>query len=181
MDVKERQEAATEAQRGRDGFAARVSILVAVLAVVTAGTSSLENTETAGAITQASRAVLSQDQATDQWGLYQAKSLKKNLYDIAAASGGTRTSEFARKSTSEASGEAQAQAQAKVFETARDHALEASEKHERRHHRLALAATLLEIGIAISTIAIITRQHWPWAMAAGLGVMGLGTALSAYF
>jgi len=180
MDVREREKAAEEAERGRDAFASRVSILVAVLAVVTAATSSLENTETAGAITEASRAVLAQDQATDQWGLYQAKSLKKNLFDIAAASPSPRAKGYAQKAASEASGETTAQTQAKSFEARRDADLEASDRHERRHHRLALAATLLEIGIAISTIAIITRQHWPWALAAALGVTGLATAVSAY-
>ena len=38
----------------------------------------------------------------------------------------------------------------------------------------------LEIGIAISTIAIITRKHWPWAMSAILGATGVVVAISAF-
>ena len=55
-----------------------------------------------------------------------------------------------------------------------------SDTHERRHHRLAIAATLLEIGIAISTIAIITRSRWPWIGAAGLGAVGAAVVALAY-
>jgi len=67
-----------------------------------------------------------------------------------------------------------------VLETQRDEALALSDKHEKRHHRLAIAATLLEIGIAISTIAIITKQRWPWIGAAGLGLIGTVLAGLAY-
>jgi hypothetical protein len=182
VEINEHREHAEHAAHTKDPFAGRVSILVAVLAVVTAATGSLENTETAGAITEASHAVLDQDRATDQWNLYQAKSLKKNMFDIAASAGagGQRAGDYAKKSAHEAADEGGAQAKAKDLEHARDEALEASERHEKHHHRLAIAATLLEIGIAISTIAIITRRHWPWAMAAILGVGGVAIAVSAY-
>ena len=180
MEIGEQHERAAEAHKEKDAFASRVSILVAVLAVVTAATSSLENTETAGAITDSSRAVLAQDKATDQWNFYESKSLKKNLFDVASSAGGAKAADYAQKSAHEAEGQDAAQEQAKDFEKKRDEALESSEKHEHRHHRLAIAATLLEIGIAISTIAIITRKHWPWAMSALLGLAGLGIMVSAF-
>jgi hypothetical protein len=180
LDISEQRERADEARREKDDFAARVSILVALLAVVTAATSSLENTETAGAITAASAAVLAQDRATDQWGLYEAKSLKKTLFDIASAAGGSRASDYLSHSGKEGADEAAAQKQAKAFEAERDASLASSERHERRHHRLAIAATLLEIGIAISTIAIITRRHWPWMLSAVLGALGVAAAVTAF-
>lgn len=180
MEFNERREQAEEARHEKDAFAGRVSILVAILAVVTAATSSLENTETAGAITDSSRAVLAQDKATDQWNFFEAKSLKKNVFDVAASQGGPKADVYAAKSAHEAEDQNVAQDKAKDFEKKRDEALESSETHEHRHHRLAIAATLLEIGIAISTIAIITRRHWPWAMAAILGVGGVAIAVSAY-
>ena len=39
---------------------------------------------------------------------------------------------------------------------------------------------MLEVGIAIATIAIITRKRWPWIGSAALGVLGAAVALSAY-
>jgi hypothetical protein len=181
LEIGEQRERAEEARRERDAFGSRVSILVALLAVITAGTSSLEATETAGSITGSSQAVLAQDRAADQWALYQAKSVKKNMFDIAAAATPALAADYARRSAKESAGEAEALKSAQAFEVARDAALEGSEAHERRHHRLAIAATLLEIGIAISTIAIITRKHWPWVLSAALGASGLVIALSAFF
>jgi Domain of unknown function (DUF4337) len=180
LEVHEQHERASEAHHGKDAFASRVSILVAVLAVATAATSSLENTETARAITDSSRAVLAQDKATDQWNFFESKSLKKNILDIAAAAGGSKAADYAKRSVHEGADEGAALEQAKEFEHKRDEAIESSEKHEHRHHRLAIAATLLEIGIAISTIAIITRKHWPWAMSAILGTTGVLVAASAF-
>jgi hypothetical protein len=180
LEVHEQHERAAEARHEKDAFVSRVSILVAVLAVVTAATSSLENTETAGAITDSSRAVLAQDKATDQWNFYESKSLKKNMLDIAASAGGPKAADYAKKSAHEAADEGAAQDQAKAFEHKRDEAIESSERHEHRHHRLAIAATLLEMGIAISTIAIITRKHWPWALSAILGATGVVVAVSAF-
>jgi hypothetical protein len=179
IDDGERRERAARAQESKDAFASRVSILVAFLAVITAATSSLENTETAGAITGGSRAVLAQDRASDQWNLYEARSLKKNMFDIAAA-GNAKAADYRARADHEQQGSLEAKQAAEAFEKARDAALEDSELHERRHHRLAIAATLLEVGIAISTIAIITRKHWPWILSAVLGVGGFAVALSAF-
>ena len=124
--------------------------------------------------------MLAQEQATDQWNFYEAKSLKKNLYAIAADQGGARAAEYREKAQTEGDGQDEAQADAKGLEDARDHALARSEAHEARHHRLSIAATLLEMGIAISTIAIITRRRWPWIGSGLLGGAGVIVAALAY-
>ena len=71
-----------------DPFLMRVSVTIAILAVVAATVGSLETLETAAAMNAKNTAVLLQNQATDIWNFYQAKSIKKNLYAIAAASAG---------------------------------------------------------------------------------------------
>jgi hypothetical protein len=48
-----------------------------------------------------------------------------------------------------------------------------SATHEERHHWLTGSATLIEIGIALSTVAIITRKPTFWFGAMGLGVVGI--------
>ena len=48
-----------------------------------------------------------------------------------------------------------------------------SARHEARHHWLTGAATLLEIAIAICTVAIITRRRMFWMGSIGLGAVGL--------
>ena len=87
---------------------------------------------------------------------------------------------LAAKAKDEGAGEDTAQAEAKRLEAERDAKMKESAVHERRHHRLTIGATMLEVGIAIATIAIITRKRWPWAGSAALGVLGAVVALSAY-
>ena len=55
-----------------------------------------------------------------------------------------------------------------------------SRAHERRHHWLTAAATLLEIGIAICTVAIITRRKAFWLGSLGLGAAGVVLAAIAF-
>jgi len=80
----EHAEHAEHAAHSGDKFLARVSMTIAILAVAAATVGSLETIETAGAISEKNRAVLLQNKATDNWNFYQAKSVKKNMYDIAA-------------------------------------------------------------------------------------------------
>jgi hypothetical protein len=180
LDAHEHAEHAEHAAHSGDPFVAMVSITIAILAVVAATAGSLETFESASAIIEANRAVLVQDKATDQWNLYQAKSLKKNMYVIAADAGGPKAATYRAKADDEGGGQTQAGAEAKDLEHQREEALALSDKHERRHHRLAIAATLLEIGIAISTIAIITKKRWPWLGAVTLGVLGIAAVAFAY-
>lgn len=180
LEAHEHAEHAEHAAHENNPFISQVSITIALLAVVAAITGSLETVESGGAIIAANEAVLAQDQATDQWSFFQAKSLKKNLYTLAADSAGPKADGYLAKAKHEGADQDKAQDEAKKLEaeSRRDQAL--SQLHENRHHRLTVGATLLEIGIAISTIAIITRKRWPWVISAILGMAGAVVAASAY-
>lgn len=180
LAAHEHLEHAEHAAHANDPFIALVSITIAVLAVLAAIVSSLETFESAGAIIAANRAVLLQDQATDQWSLYEAKSVKKNIYAVAADAGGVHTQDYLKKAKSEGADQDVAQAAAKKLEAGREAQIKLSEVHEARHHRLTIGATLLEMAIALSTIAIVTRKRWPWMISAGLGGIGAVIAALAY-
>jgi hypothetical protein len=180
LEAHEHAEHAEHAAHEHDPFISRVSITVAVLAVMAASVGSLETIEAGGAITSASEAVLSQDKATDLWDEYQADSLKKHLYGLAADAGGAKASKYADTSKEEGGKQAEIKKQALENEAERDRLLAASRAHEHRHHWLTAAATLLEIGIAVSTVAIITRRRAFWLGALGLGVGGLVLAAVAF-
>ena len=70
---------------------------IAILAVVAATVGSLESIETADTISAKNESVLSQNKATDQWNFFQAKSIKKSLYDIAAAGNPAKADDYARE------------------------------------------------------------------------------------
>jgi hypothetical protein len=180
FEAHEHAEHAEHAAHSQDPFIGRVSITIAILAVMAAGVSSLETLEASGAITSASEAVLSQDKATDVWGEYQADSLKKHLYGLAADAGGAKAAQYQGTSKEQVAKQAELKKQAQDDEAERDKLLATSRIHEHRHHWLTAAATLVEIGIAICTVAIITRRRAFWLSSIGLGLAGLALFGAAY-
>ena len=180
LQAHEHAEHAEHAAHDHDPFISRVSITIAVLAVLAASVGSLETIEEGGAITASSEAVLSQDKATDVWGEYQSDSLKKHRYGIAADPGGPNATKYQGTAKDQVAKQAELKKQAQDDETERDKLLAASRRHERRHHWLTAAATLLEIGIAICTVAIITHRRTFWLGSIGLGLLGLALFGAAY-
>ena len=180
LESKEGAERAAEAIEAKDPFLSQVTLTIAVLAVVAAVGASLETTEGDKTIVAKNEAVLEQNQATDQWNFYEAKSLKKNLYALAADQGGPKAAEYAKTSASNGGEQAAISAKAKAFETARDRLGAEAEVHERRHGRLTIGSTLMHMAIAIATLAIILHRRWPWITALVLAAAGLGVSVWAY-
>jgi hypothetical protein len=162
-------------------FLLKVSVTIAILAVIAASVGSLEEVETAAALTEQNSAALLQNKTSDQWAFFQAKSIKKNAYDIAARQGGAITKEFAAEAQRyEKEGE-EIQKKAVELEGEVEHHLHEAERREHRHHILTVAVTLLHVSIAVATIAIITKgRRWPWLMGIALGATGLLLAGYAY-
>lgn len=180
LDAHEHTEHAEHAAHERDPFVSKVSITIAVLAVMAATAGSLETVEASRAIAQSSEAVLAQDKATDSWNEYQADSLKRHMYEIASASSGPKTEEYLRDIKQEHVAQDKARDKAQEAERERDASLHSSAQHEDRHHWLTGAATLVEIGIALSTVAIITARRPFWLAAMGLGATGTALFAIAY-
>lgn len=180
LEAHEHAEHAEHAARANDPFISQVSITVAVLAVLAASVSSLETVESGRAITSASEAVLSQDRATDTWNEYQADSLKRHLYGIAAGGGGPKAAGYARTASEQTAKQTELRNRARAEEADRDRLMTESRVHEHRHHWLTATGTMVEIGIAICTVAIITRRRQFWLGSILLAVVGLGLFAAAY-
>jgi hypothetical protein len=180
LEAHEHAEHAEHAAHEKDPFIGRVSITIAILAALAASVGALETVEAGGAITAASEAVLNQDKATDVWGEYEADSLKRHLYGIAADTGGAKAAQYAGTAKEQAAKQAELKKKAQEDERERDRLLAASRTHEHRHHWLTAAATMLEIGIAICTVAIVTRRRHFWLGSIGLGLLGVLLVGGAY-
>jgi hypothetical protein len=141
---------------------ARVTLTIAVLAVAAAVVASLETTEGDRTIIAKNDAVLDQNRATDEWNFFQAKSLKKNIYALAAEQGGAKASAYAKVAAKNEAAQADIQKQA--------------ERSEHRHGWLTIAATLLHMSIAIATLAIILGRPWPWIASLILAAAGVALA-----
>jgi hypothetical protein len=180
LEAHEHSEHAQHAAHTHDPFISRVAISVAVLAVLAAVSGSLETVEGGRALQSTSEAVLQQDEATDTWSEFQADSLKKHIYAIAAASGGKTAADY-RKNVKEYSDEQRKlKQQAQEREKEREKFLALAARHEDRHHWLTGAATLFEIGIAMCTVAIITRRRWLWLTSGAFAVVGVALLATSY-
>ena len=180
MEAHESAEKAAEAVESKDSLLSQVTLTIAIMAVIAAVGASLETTEGDKTIGAKNDAVLQQNQATDAWNEYEAKSLKKNIYALAADEGGPKAAVYARTAVQNADDQKSIAAKAKGFEAARDTKSEEAEVHERRHGRLTMASTLLHMAIAIATLAIILKRRWPWFTALILTAAGLGLGAWAY-
>ena len=165
LEAHEHAEHAEHAAHEGNPFISKVSITVAVLAVMAA---------------LASDAVLEQDKATDAWNEYQADSLKRHMYEIAADGGGSHAEGYKKDIEDQRGDQDKAKAEALKAEKDRDLRLQDSNQHESRHHWLTAAAVLIEIGIALSTMAIVTKRAPFWFGAMGLGTVGMVLFALAY-
>lgn len=177
----EHAEHAEHAAHAGDGFLITVSGTIAALAVVAAIISSLETMETSGVVVARNEAVLKQNQASDQWTYYQAKSLKQNMYEIAAGTPGDNRDDYLKRAQRYEAEAKEIEKKAHELEEQRDHALHKGQSHEHRHHGLTLAATLVHVGIAVTTLAIITKgRRWPWMVGIALAAVGVVKAGITY-
>lgn len=177
----EHAEHAEHAAHSGDSFLALVSVTIAILAVVAATVGSLETIESGQSISDKNESVLIQNRAADTWAFFQAQTVKKNMYDIAAAAVPGKAEEYTKKARGYEDEEAKTRAEAEKLEQERDRKLEESIHHEHRHHILTTGVTLIHVAIAIATISIIKRgQRWPWHAALALGALGTIVAAYAY-
>ncbi len=178
LEARESAERAAEAKK--DSFNSQVTMTIAVMAVVAAIAASLETSEGDKTIVAKNDAVLQQNQATDQWNEYEAKSVKKNIYQIAVDQGGPKAPAYANVVAQNTADQQRIMGEAKGFEEKRRQFSEIAEIHERRHGRLTVGSTLLHMAIAISTLSIILQRRWPWLIALALTAAGLGIGAWAY-
>ena len=153
----------------RRGLSTRVAVTAALLAVL-ASLSALEAEHSAAeAILAKNDAVLWQSRASDEWAYRQAKSIKLHLQELAP--GGAPDPEPQRAEI--AASESRAQAD----EEERDRANQEAAEHFARHHRFAVATSLLQIAIVLETVAAVLDRTAVWW--GGLAVGAVGAAALA--
>jgi hypothetical protein len=159
------------------------ALAVTLMAIVAATIGSLQETESAHALGDKNEAVLLQARASDQWSFFQAKSIKKNSYQIAAdqaSAAGRDPAPFADKAKRYGQEEEEVQAKAGGLEEESHAKWDKSARHTERQHTLTLGVTLVHIGIAISSLAIFTNRRLPLNGALALAIAGIAVAAWAY-
>ncbi len=153
---------AVEHEGHKGGLGQQIAIFTALLATVGAIVSFFGGDTQNKAMLFKNNAVLERAQASDQWNFYQAKSMKQNLAELAAAiNADPKKVEFYQAEAKRyAQEKKEIELEAKKHESASDKFNEQSEHALHPHHYLAISMTLLQIAIALASITVLTRQRW---------------------
>jgi hypothetical protein len=176
MEANEAQELQEHAEHGsHESMLRPVAFTMSLLAVLVAVTTVLgHRTHT--------EAVLNQNKATDQWNEYQAHKIRSN--DTALASDLLSVVTIADKDAAKKIAKGYADHQAKWTDELKDdkekaEALETKvEQAEARANRFDLAEALLEIGLVITSVTLLTRRRAYWYLGIVFSLGGIASAVS---
>jgi hypothetical protein len=176
MEANEAHELQEHAEHGaHDGALRPVAFTMSVLAVLVAVTTVLgHRTHT--------EAVLFQNKATDQWNEYQAKKIRSYNSSLAEDLLGVVTltnKEAAAKIAKSYAGHEQKWNDELKDEQDKAEALETRvEQAEARADRFDLAEALLEIGLVITSVTLLTRKRLYWYFGMVFSLAGILSAFS---
>jgi hypothetical protein len=145
-----------------DRFAGRIAVTTAILATLGALMSFAGGDTQAKAQLYKNDAAIKKTEANDQWTYYQAKGNKRNLAEVAATlvSQPDKAEFYRSESERYKKEQADIKAEADKLEAESKEWDRRSEEQMHVHHRWALAATGMQIAIALSAIALLTRRTW---------------------
>jgi hypothetical protein len=172
-----------EHQAHGGGLGQRIAIFTAILATIGAVVSFLGGHTQNEALLFKNDAVLKRAEASDQWNYYQAKSMKQNLAEFAAAmSGDPAKAEFYKSEAARYSKEKkEIEKEARKFEAESKASNDKSENALHPHEKLAISMTLLQIAIALASITVLTKKDWLLWGAAGAALAGVAAGIVAWF
>jgi predicted RNA-binding Zn ribbon-like protein len=162
-----------------DGFSGRIAVMTAILATAGALMSYQGGATQANASLFKNNAAIKKTEASNQWNYYQAKSSKQNLSELGLTlTNAPDKQDFYRQEIARYKKEKdEIKVEAEKLEADSRSWDEKSDGQLHIHHRWAQATTAMQIAIALSAIALLTRRDWlVWGV---YGVAGLGVALGA--
>ena len=130
-------------------------------------------------------AILNQDKATDQWNYYQAHKIRSN--DTALAADLLSVMTIADKGAAEKIAKGYADHQAKWVDNLKEEQEQAEqlekkvEQAEARGDRFDLGEALLEIGLVITSVTLLTRSRIYWYLGLVFSLGGIASAVSVLF
>jgi len=144
-----------------ESLSQRIAIMTAILSTLGAAFAYEGAATQNEAMLLKNEALLKKTTASDQWAQYQSKSQKQAMAELGAlvvpaAEADAYKARAARYESEKAGISKQAQA-------LDDESMRLNEQSARvmePHHFLAVAMTLLQIGIALASIAALTRKRW---------------------
>ncbi len=160
----------------KDSFAGRIAAATAILATIGAIFAYLGGATQTNATLYKNNAAIKKTEASNQWNYYQAKSNKQNLSELGLSLAVGLKKDFYNKEIERYKQEkADIKKDAEKLETEAAYWDKKSDQQLHEHHRWAQATTALQIAIALSAIALLSRKTWlQWDV---YGVAGIGVVL----
>jgi len=179
MEANEAQELQEHAEHGASESTLRpVAFTMSVLAVLVAVTTVLgHRTHT--------EAVLEQNKATDQWNFYQAHKIRANDTQLVADLLGVVS--LGDKDAANKLAKSYADHEKKWTDELKDEqdqaeAVEKKVAHtEARADRFDLAEAMLEIGLVITSVTLLTKHPAYWYLGLVFSICGIVSGVSAFF
>ena len=182
FEVESRLEPAEEAPGGRTPWlVTAIATTTAVLAVCAALSSLLAGRAAHHSLAELNQAAIAQNLASDQWNFYQAKGIKRHVFEVqrdvlrvqsdpaAAKLAAGYDKEVKRYATEQQ----QIMKDAKAQEHERDAAKATAQRFDERYQRLSLAVSFFQVAIVVSSIAAIVRRPALWYLGLAGGAVGL--------
>ena len=149
------------AEHGGDRFTSQVAVLTAILSTIGAIFGYMGGHTQNEALLYKNEAAIQKTAASNQWNYYQAKSNKQNLAELSIVlTKGAEQERYRQEVERYKEEKKEIKAKAEELEAEAKKADHESDAEMHVHGRWALATTLLQIAIALSAIALLTRKRW---------------------
>ena len=172
-ELKERAEEAAE-----KGGMAPVTITMAILAVLVAAVSLLGHRAH-------TEEIINQTKATDQWAYYQAKDIRRHAYELfldeLSVVATAQNSEQVEKVKEKYQKEVERYRDQQKESEAEARSLEDDVKREgKRADRFDLGEVLLEAGLVICSVTLLTKNKLFWGLGSLLALLGIAIAARGF-
>jgi hypothetical protein len=147
------------AEHGGVSWISGVALSTAILAVLAAIAGLLSGKH-------ANEAMMSQIEASDQWGYYQAKSIKAAILE-------TKTTLASEASSKDKEKAAQYQEEQAEIKREAEHKQVEARANFHKHEVFARSVTMFQIAIAIAAISALTKKRRYWFVSLVFGLIGV--------
>ena len=155
------------------GLGGKLAVVTAILATVGAMFSYMGGNTQANAGLYKNDAAIKKTEAANQWSLYQSKSNKQNMAELAVALvSDDKKPKYQQEVERYKSEKGEIKLAAEKLEKKSTDFDEMSEAQMHQHHRWAQATTALQVSIALAAIALLTKKRWMAYATLALGAVG---------
>jgi hypothetical protein len=179
-------ESRVEAAEGRPRWLVpAVAVTTAVLAVLAAYASFAGGRAVHDSLASLTEAAVLQSQASDQWAFYQAKGIKRHVFEVqrdvlrlgGTPQGAALAARYDREVKRYTSDQDKISKDAQALERRRDEARHTAERYDTLHQRFGSAVAFFQVGIVLCSVAAIVRRPPLWYGGIVAGAAGLALLL----